>query len=46
MEVLLKGYYKLIDATQDFPEWQRKIEEVLGQNVAFMAIGFDESVRN
>ena len=36
----------MIDSASDSKEWVRKIEEDLGQNVAFLATGFDESVRD
>ena len=46
MELVLQAYYNLIDSASDSKEWVRKIEEDLGQNVAFLATGFDESVRD
>lgn len=46
MELALKAYYNLLDDCTEFPEWTRKIEEDIGQNIAFMTIAFDESVRD
>jgi hypothetical protein len=46
MEVILKAYYQLINDCEDLPEWKRKIEEELGQSVAFLTLAFDESVHD
>ena len=42
----MKAYYNLIDDCKDFPEWTRKIEEELGQDISLIATTFDESDRN
>lgn len=36
----------MIDDSKNYPEWVRKIEEDVGHSIAFMATGFDESVRD
>lgn len=36
----------MIDDCKEHPEWTRKIEEDIGQNMAFMFLNFDESVRD
>jgi hypothetical protein len=46
MELILKAYYNMIDDCKDLPDWIRKIEDDIGQNIAYMATGFDESVRD
>lgn len=46
VELCLEAYYGMIDDCKDYPEWVRKIEEELGQNMAFMFLNFDESVRD
>jgi hypothetical protein len=46
MELILQAYYNLIEDASSSKEWVRKIEEDIGHNIAYMAIGFDESVRD
>jgi hypothetical protein len=46
MELCLEAYFGMIEDCKDHPEWIRKIEEDIGQNMAFMFINFDESVRD
>lgn len=46
MELVLQAYYNLVDSMGDNKEWIRKVEDDLGQSIAYMAIGFDESVRD
>ena len=46
MNIVLKAYYDLVDDLSENPEWVRKLEEDLGQQIAFMAIAMDESVRD
>ena len=46
MEHYVHAYYDLMDQCEGFPDWQRKIEEELGQAVAMTVIGLDESVRD
>jgi O-succinylbenzoate synthase len=46
MELVLQAYYNLVDGLGDNKEWVRKVEDDLGQSIAYMAIGFDESVRD
>ena len=36
----------MLEDAKDFPEWVRKIEDDIGQAMAFMFINFDESVRD
>lgn len=36
----------MIEDSKNCPEWTRKIEEDIGQNIAYMTCGFDESVRD
>jgi hypothetical protein len=46
MELILKAYYQLIEATEDLPEWRRKFEDDIGLAIHYMVINFDESVRD
>lgn len=46
MELVLQAYYNLIDNLGDNKAWVRKIEEDIGQSIAYMAIGYDESERD
>ena len=46
MDIVLKGYYSLLDQCADYPEWTRKIEEDLGPQVRYLMNEFDESVRD
>ena len=46
VELMLKTYYTLLDECAHSQAWVRKIEEDVGQNIAYMAIAFDESVRD
>jgi hypothetical protein len=46
VELCLEAYYGMIDDSKDYPEWVRKIEEDIGQNMAYTFINFDESVRD
>ena len=46
MDLILKAYYQLIEATNDLPEWRRKFEDEIGMAIHYMAINFDESVRD
>lgn len=46
VELALEAYYGMIEDCKDHPEWVRKIEEDIGQNMAFMFLNFDESVRD
>lgn len=46
VELCLEAYYGLIEDCKEFPEWTRKIEEEIGQNMAFLFLTFDESVRD
>lgn len=46
VELCLEAYYGLIEDAKEHPLWVRKIEEELGQNMAFTFIQFDESVRD
>lgn len=46
MSQVLKAYYNLLDDCAEYPIWQRKIEEELGQQAAYLAISMDESMRN
>jgi hypothetical protein len=36
----------LIDQCNDFPDWQRKIEEEVGGQISMLYIQIDESVRD
>jgi hypothetical protein len=36
----------MIDDSKDCPEWVKKIEEDIGQNIAYTFVNFDESVRD
>ncbi len=36
----------MIDDCKEHPDWTRKIEEELGQNIAMLTLTFDESVRD
>jgi hypothetical protein len=38
MEKVLQAYYGLLDNCKNSPVWTRKIEDDIGQNIAFMAI--------
>lgn len=46
MDLVLKAYYGLIDDCSNSATWVRKIEEDIGQNIAFLTTAFDESVRD
>lgn len=46
VEACLDAYYGMIDDCAEFPEWARKIEEDIGQNLAYTFLTFDESVRD
>ena len=46
VELCLDAYYGVIDDCKEFPEWQKKVEEDIGQNLAYTFINFDESVRD
>lgn len=46
VELALSAYYGMIDDCKDFPEWVRKIEEDVGQNMAYTFLVFDESDRD
>ena len=46
VELCLEAYFGMIEDCKDHPEWIRKIEEDIGQNMAFMFLNFDESVRD
>lgn len=46
MDLVLKAYYGLIDDCSHSATWVRKIEEDIGQNIAFLTTAFDESVRD
>ena len=46
VELCLDAYYGMIDDCKDHVEWVRKIEEEIGQNLAYTFINFDESVRD
>lgn len=46
IDQMLAAYYGMIDDAEGFPLWQRKIEEELGQQMQYMAISMDESVRD
>jgi hypothetical protein len=46
MEAISTAYYNLVDDCSESPEWTRKIEEDLGASIAYLAKGFDESVRD
>ena len=46
MNLVLKAYYDLLDDMQGHKEWTNKLEEELGQQIAFLAISIDESVRD
>ena len=47
VELCLEAYYGLIDdCAKESQEWVRKVEEEIGQNVAFLFVSFDESVRD
>jgi hypothetical protein len=46
MEIVLKAYYTLIDASKDLPEWNRKFEDDIGQSIHYMTLTWDESVRD
>ena len=46
IEAYLKAYYDLMDDCKDFPLWQRKLEEDLGQVVSFLGIMMEEANRD
>lgn len=46
MEQAVKAYYDLLEDCKDEPLWVRKIEEEIGQNIAYLYVNFDESVRD
>ena len=38
MEQYMQAYYNLIDDCKEYPIWKRKLQEDLGNSVAYMAI--------
>ena len=46
MESFMQAYYDLLDDCQDYPEWQRKLQEDLGQSVSFLGIMMEEALRD
>lgn len=46
VELCLEAYYGMIDDCADHQDWARKIEEDIGQNLAYTFLTFDESVRD
>lgn len=46
MEDLMQAYYDLLDDCKDYPLWQRKFQEDLGQSVSFLGIMMEEVMRN
>ena len=47
VELCLEAYYGLVDdCAKESVEWVRKVEEEIGQNIAFLFVAFDESVRD
>lgn len=46
MNHVLAAYYGMIDDCKDSPAWVRKIEEDIGQSIAYLCTAFDESVRD
>lgn len=46
VELCLDAYYGLIEDCKENPEWIRKIEEDIGQNMAYAFLNFDESDRD
>ena len=46
MEQILKAFYDLSDDLASNPDWQRKLEEDVGQQIAFLAVSLDESSRD
>ena len=46
MDLCLEAYYGMIEDCKDNADWIRKIEEEIGQNMAFLFVAFDESVRD
>lgn len=46
VEQCLEAYFGMIDDCADHPDWVRKIEEEVGQSIAFLFVNFDESERN
>ena len=46
LELIVKGYYQLIGDCKSHPEWERKVEEDLGQAIAFIITTIDETSRD
>ena len=46
MESFMQAYYDLLDDCQDYPEWQRKLQEDLRQSVSFLGIMMEEALRD
>jgi hypothetical protein len=42
MDLVLKGYYALLDACADHPDWKYKIEEEIGQQVNYMVNNIED----
>ena len=40
----MQAYYDLRDDCKDFPLWDRKLQEDLGEKVAFMGIMMEEAI--
>ncbi len=46
LEMYVKAYYGLLEDCKDHPEWFRKVEEDLGQAIAFIVTTIDETSRD
>ncbi|MCP3667854.1 MAG: hypothetical protein GY696_36095 [Gammaproteobacteria bacterium] len=45
-ELLTRAYYQLLDDCKEFPEWHKKMEEEVGEEIAFLLSTIDESERD
>lgn len=43
MEEIMTAYYNLLDDCAEYPLWHRKLQEDLGQSVAFLGIMMEEA---
>lgn len=46
MELIIKAYYYMIDEAEGNSAWVRKIEDDIGQQIHYMYLTYDESVRD
>ena len=43
---MIKSYYDLLDQFGDNKEWVKKLEEDMGNHIAYLAVNMDETSRD